>query len=65
MFKDDLAAARQAWLEDAVAQDDADFIEANLPALERAIEQLQNKIHGLAELQYRARRIRDQHGPAS
>jgi len=52
-----------AKLEQAVQEGDADFIEANMPRLERLIALYQERIHELAQLQYRARTIREQHEP--
>jgi hypothetical protein len=52
-----------ARLEQAVEAGDADFIEANMPRLERLIGLLQERAHQLAQLQCRARLIRDAHEP--
>ena len=52
-----------AKLEQAIEEGDADFIEANLPALERLIARLQTRAHEIAEMQHRARVIRDRHEP--
>lgn len=50
-----------AKLEEAMEANDADFIEANLPQLEKLIGLYQDRIFELARLQGRAREIRDRH----
>ena len=52
-----------ARLEQAVEEGDAEFIEANMPRLERSIAKLQDRIYELAKLQQRARLVREQHEP--
>ena len=54
-----------AKLEQAIDEGNADFIEANMPRLERLIGLLQDRSHELAQLQYRARVVRDRHEPAA
>jgi len=51
-----------AKLEQGIAEGDPDYIEANLPALERLIGQYQDRIHELAQ---RARIVREQHEPSA
>lgn len=51
-------------LEAAFENGDADAIEHQMPRLERLILQYQNRIYELAQLQYRARLIRERHEPA-
>ena len=48
-------------LEEAVAEGDANFIDANLPRLENLIALYQDRIFELANIQHRARLIRNQH----
>lgn len=52
-----------AKLEQGVEAGDADFIEANMPQLEKLIALYQDRIHELAQLQYRARLVRERHEP--
>ena len=52
-----------AKLEQAIEEGNADFVEANMLRLERLIGLLQDRCHELAQLQYRARVVRDQHEP--
>jgi hypothetical protein len=52
-----------ARLEAATEAGDADFIEVNMPKLERLTALYQERLHELAQLQYRARVICEQHGP--
>ena len=50
-------------LERAQEQGDLDVVTARMPALERLIARLQEHAHELAQLQYRARVIRERHEP--
>ena len=50
-------------LEAASERGDADFVAANMTRLEQAIAELMHYQHKLAELQYRARLVRDRHEP--
>ena len=50
-------------MEQAIEAGDADFVEANMPRLESLIARYQDRIHELAQLQYRARLVRDRHEP--
>ncbi len=52
-----------ATLEKAIKNGNADFIEANMPALERLIAAMQARQYELAQIHYRARTIREQHEP--
>lgn len=52
-----------AYLEKAQAEGDADHIERNMNRIEALIVKYQERIHELAQLQYRARAIRDRHEP--
>jgi len=52
-----------AKLEQAIDEGNADFVEANMPRLERLIGLLQDHCHELAKLQYRAPVVRDRHEP--
>ena len=54
-----------ARLEHAHEDGDADFIEANMPALEKLIADLQDASYELAVLQRRARDIRESHEPSA
>ena len=54
-----------AKLEQAVEQGDADFIERNMPRLEKLIARLQDRAYELAPLQARAREAREQHEPSA
>ena len=45
--------------------EEAEFIEANMPRLECLIGLLQDRAYELAQLQYRARVVRDRHEPAA
>lgn len=50
-----------ATMERASEEGDADFASANMPRLETLIGQLQDRAYELAELQGRARAVRDRH----
>ena len=52
-----------AKLEQAQDEGNLDFVTANLPRLEDLIARLQDRQAELAELQYRARCVRDKHEP--
>jgi len=55
-----------AWickLEQAQEEGWADFIEENMPRIERLIARLQERAHEIAQAQYRLRVIRDRHEP--
>ena len=52
-----------AKLEQAIDEGNADFIEANMPRQEEIIGLLQDRSHELAQMQYRARVVRDRHEP--
>lgn len=54
-----------AKLEEAVERGDADLIERNMPRLEELIAKYQDRIYRLAQLQYRARLIRERHEPSA
>ena len=56
-------AAFIAKLEHAAEKGNTEFVEANLPALENLIARLQDRAHEVADMQYRARLIRDRHEP--
>ena len=44
-------------------ENETDFIEANMPTLERFVRQYQHRIYDLVKLQQRARGIRGRHEP--
>jgi len=52
-----------ARLEQGQAEGLFDYVDANMPELERLIRRLQDRIYELAHLQYRVRAIRDRHDP--
>jgi len=55
-----------AWirrLEEAQADCRPDFIEENIPRIERLIARLQERAYEIAQAQYRLRLIRDRHEP--
>ena len=52
-----------ARMEQAIDAGDADFVEANMPRLESLIARYQDRIHKLAQLQYRARKAKEMHEP--
>jgi hypothetical protein len=54
-----------AQLEQSVADGNADTIGANVPALRKLIGQYQDRIFELANLQFRARQILEQHEPSA
>jgi hypothetical protein len=52
-------------LEQAQAEGDTDFVAAHMPQLERLIARYMDRTHELAQLQYRARMIREHHEPSA
>jgi len=52
-----------AKLEETIEEDNADFIEANMPRLEQLIGLLQDRCYELAQMQYRGHAVRDRHEP--
>ena len=52
-----------AKLEQPIEEGDADFVGANMPALENLIVRHQARAHGIPEMQHRARIVRDRHEP--
>ena len=50
-------------LEEAQNEGNLDFVTSNLPRLEDLIARLQDRQAELAQLQYRARCVRDKHEP--
>jgi len=54
-----------AKLEEAQAEGDADHVERNMPRLEQMIGLYQDRAYEIAQLQYRARLVRDRHEPSA
>ena len=54
-----------AAMEKAQDEGNLDFVQANMPRLERLIARHQDRAYELAQLQYRARMIREHHEPGS
>lgn len=52
-----------AKLEQAIEDGNARFVGANMPRLERLIGKLQDRAHEIAQMQYRARVVRERHEP--
>jgi len=52
-----------AKLEQAIAEGNAAFVEANMVRLELLIAKLQARAHALAQMQYRARLVKGRHEP--
>ncbi len=52
-----------ASIEKAIKAGDADFVEANMPRLERLIGRLQNRVAELVQLLYRTRKAKELHEP--
>ena len=50
-------------MERAQAEGNLEFVETNMPRLERLIQQHMDRSHELAQLQQRARDVRDRHEP--
>jgi hypothetical protein len=61
----DSGESHLSQLEQSVADGNADTVGANLPALRKLIGQYQDRIIELANLQYRARLILEQHEPSA
>ena len=52
-------------VEQTIGEGNADFVGANMPRLQELIGLLQERCHELAQLQYRARVVRDRHESAA
>ena len=54
-----------AAMEKAQDEGNLDFVQANKPRLERLFARYMDRTHELAQLQYRARMIREHHEPSA
>ena len=52
-----------AKLEQAIEDGGAAFVEANMPRLKQLIKKLQDRAYEIAQIQYRARVVRERHEP--